>query len=289
MHYPRIISAIRSAKWAMLPSTMQAIRDTLAAHVNGKLSAADNPARRRAWDDGGDSSPRQPAPFTIIAPGVARVDMCGIIGKNLSMLEMDCGGCDIAAVEANLKLALASPGVAQVVLRIDSPGGTVNGVGEFAAKIRPMGEAAGKRVWAFTEGQCCSAAYWIAAGCFGIVCTASSDVGSIGVFMALVDESQAWADEGYKLVLIKAGTYKAAGIAGSEITPEQIALWQADVDVIYGAFTGFVSAQRPAVTTDAMQGQVFYGARAKTANLADEIVADMDEMVAKISASQTPV
>jgi signal peptide peptidase SppA len=285
MNYPRIISAIRSAKWAMLPSTMQAMRDALAAHINGKLAASDIPGRRRAYDEG-QSSGFMRKPFSMVAPGIACVELCGIIGKNLSSLEMDCGGCDIGQVESDLRLALAAPGVSSVILHIESPGGAVPGVGEFAAKIESLSAAAGKLVWAFVDGRCCSAAYWIACGCYGIIGTTSSDVGSIGVFMACVDESEAWAKEGYKLVLIKAGAFKGAGIPGSEISPEQITIWQADVDAIYATFSGFVSARRPAVTSDSMQGQVFFGARAQTAGLVDEMVPDLEAMIAKISLAQ---
>lgn len=286
MNYPRIISAIRSAKWAMLPSTMQAIRDAMAAHMAGKLTARETPGRRRAYDDGGGDYNREPAPFTLVAPGIACVDMCGIIGKNLSSLEMDCGGCDVGVVENNLKLALNSPGVQSVILNIDSPGGTVTGVAEFAAKIQTLSEAAGKLVWAFTGGQCCSAAYWIACGCYAIISTPSADVGSIGVYMALVDESEAWLQEGYKLVLIKAGKFKAAGIAGSVITEEQIAFWKEDVDAIYGDFTGFVSSRRPGVSIDTMQGQCFYGKKAKLVGLVNDQLDDMDALVAQISTAQ---
>jgi signal peptide peptidase SppA len=186
-------------------------------------------------------------------------------------------------VESNLRAALADIGVAAVVMDIDSPGGTVSGVAEFATKITQLSEAAAKPVYAYASGQCASAAYWIACGCTGIACSPSSDVGSIGVYMALVDESENWKAEGYKLVLIKAGENKAAGIAGSQITAAQVALWQADVDHIYNQFTAAVQAARPGIATDVLQGQTFYGDRARAAGLVDEMAADLLEMAAEVS------
>lgn len=281
MKYPRILAAIRSAKWAIAPASLQAIRDTLAAHVSGRMAlkvrADEDMEDCEMSEEGSDDGVK------MLVPGVACVRLFGIIGKHLSSMESECGGCDIARVEENLKAALANPMVATVILHIDSPGGAVPGVPDFAAKIKQMQAESGKSVWAFIDGQGCSAAYWIASACAGIACTTSSDVGSIGVYMALIDESQNWAEEGYKLVLIKAGEYKGAGMTGSVITPEQIALWQDDVNTIYAQFTGAVTAARPQVTSDTMQGQTFYGERALSVGLVDQICPDMDAMVAAVA------
>jgi signal peptide peptidase SppA len=276
MKYPRILAALQSARWAVTPETLQAIRDTLSARLSGKLAV---------MDDYDDDDTHTVEPFEMITPGVAVVQLAGIIGKNLSSLEMMCGGCDIGRVEQNLAAALASPGVGSVILHISSPGGTVNGVAEFSAKISTMSAESGKPVHAYMDEQGCSAAYWIACGCNGIACSPSSDVGSIGIYMALVDESENWAKEGYRLVLIKSGEFKAAGMPGSKITDAQIALWQADVDYIYAQFSGAVKETRPNVSDDAMRGQVFYGPMALAAGLVDKIVPDLNAMAEEVSPS----
>lgn len=275
MKYPRILAALRSARWAVTPETLQAIRYTLSARLNGRLSVMD--------DEGDGADDGTPPPYEMLAFGVAAVKLHGIIGRNLSSLEMMCGGCDLACVESNLMDALADPVVAVVILDIDSPGGTVAGVAEFAAKIGELSAQSGKPVVAYASGNCCSAAYWIASGCAQICCTPSSDIGSIGVYMALVDESENWAEEGYKLVLIKSGEFKAAGIAGSKITEAQVALWQADVDYIYAQFTAAVKAARPAVKDETMQGQVLFGPRAVEAGLVDKILPDIAAMVEQVA------
>jgi protease-4 len=271
--YPRILAAIRSAKWAVRPETLHAIRDVLSARLQGRLADPAYGLKLKAYrqDLEDDDSVEESPAYEFCAPGIAVVKLHGIIGKNLSGLEMMCGGCDIACVEENLTAALADSATATVILDIDSPGGTVTGVADFAAKIADLEADSGKTVVAYASGQCCSAAYWIACGCTALCASTSSDVGSIGVYIALVDESENWTEDGYKLVLVKAGDYKAAGISGSQITPEQIALWQADVDFIYAQFTGAVRAARPGIADETMQGQTFYGPRALAAGLVDEI------------------
>jgi protease-4 len=280
MKYPRILAAIRAAKWAVTPVTLQAIRDTLSARLTGHLA----PTAGEMDDYAPTAETDSEEPFEFVSPGIAAVELHGIIGKNLSSMEMMCGGCDLETVEENLTEALADSSTTAVILDIDSPGGSVSGVMEFAQKIGDLSTAAGKPVLSYASGQCCSAAYWIACGCpAGIIASPSSDVGSIGVYIALMDESEHWAQEGYKLVLIKAGEHKAAGIPGSQITPEQIALFQADVDYIYDQFTQAVRAARPGIADATMQGQTFYGPRAQAALLVDAIAPDLETAATLLS------
>jgi signal peptide peptidase SppA len=260
MRYPRILSAIRSARWAVAPATLQAITDTLGAHLRGQLHATLESAK--------------PVVAPQFGPGVIAVH--GIIGKHLSGLEVECGGCDVDIIGEALAAAVADPSITSVLLDFDSPGGTVTGVPELAAKIR---EAAGKKpVYAYTSGQCCSAAYWLAAAARKVYCAPSSDLGSIGVYIALLDDSEWWQKQGYKLELIKAGEYKAMGISGQPLADAERALLQADVDQIYELFTSDIRLTRP-LTDEVMQGQTFLGINAVKAGLADALYADREEVL----------
>jgi signal peptide peptidase SppA len=275
MKYPRILSAIRSAKWAVTPRTLQAISDVLGAHMRGVIAP-------RA-----DFMPVIPGPPASPTPAegdpseaIAIIPVHGIIGKNLSSLEMMCGGCDVDAVQGAIDEAIADPDVDAILLAIDSPGGVVTGVPELTAAIRAAG--AEKPIYAFTDAQCCSAAYWIASACKAIFCTMTADVGSIGVYVALIDDSEWWQKEGYKLELIKAGEFKAMGISGQPLAAAERDLIQADVNTIYGMFTGDVVKGRGAIEPAVMQGQTFMGEAAVTAGLADAIVTCLDDALDEI-------
>lgn len=294
MRYPHILAAIRSAKWAVRPATLQAIRDVLSARLlveRGADAAAPagnihSIAEFRSRDLPRAMTKRAAATVVVAAQQptqVAVVPVCGIIGKRLSEFEMMCGGCDLDEVEENLAEAVNDPTAASIVMHFDSPGGVVTGVPEFAAKIRAW--SAVKPIYAYTDTLCASAAYWLAAACTGIFCAPTADVGSIGVYMALVDESENWKQEGYKLVLIKAGDHKADGISGAPVSDSAIRLWQAECDTIYGMFTGDVKTSRPSVADTAMQGQCFMGEAAKVAQLVDDIIPDLNTLVAQILAA----
>jgi signal peptide peptidase SppA len=270
MRYPRILAALRTAKWAALPSTIQAVHDALAAHMRSQNAGHIKVAL-----------PTPASPTPVPSSNVAVIPVMGIIGKNLSSLETMCGGCDVNAVQGQIEEALEDDSCTSILLAFDSPGGVVTGVPELAAFIRAASNE--KPIYAFTDGQCCSAAYWLASATQGIFCTQTADVGSIGVYVALVDESEAWAKEGYKLELMKAGEFKAMGHPGKPLADGERALIQAGVDKVYGMFTADVLKGRGDVATATMQGQTFMGQDALTANLVDEISTGIDAVIAELS------
>ena len=284
MRYPHILAAIRSAKWAVTPATLQAIRDVLSSRLAGSaagpaLSAEEHlPTRTRAQVGALAAAARPSA--------IAVVPVFGIIGKRLSELETACGGVDLENIESALAAAVADPRIREIVIHFDSPGGVVTGVPELAAKIRAWRDT--KPIHAFTDTLMASAAYWLASACTSITCTPTADVGSIGVYMALIDESEAWAREGYRLVLIKAGVRKAEGHPGAPIEPETVAALQAEVDAVYSLFARDVIDTRPAITSGTMQGQTFFGEAALQVQLVDALVPDLATLLAQIAEAATP-
>ena len=284
MKYPRILAAIRSAKWAATPATVQAIADTLGSHLRGNVAARIiAPKIQGPFDE--EMPPRLPVekPGEVKSNGVAVIPVYGILGKHLSSMETMCGGCDVDAIASELSDALSDTNISAILFDFDSPGGVVTGVPELAAKIRAANEM--KPCYAFTATQCCSGAYWLASACTAFFCTSTADIGSIGVYVAMVDESEWWKKEGYKLELIKAGTFKAMGIAGAPLKDEERALIQNGVDDIYSMFTSDVQKGRGSVDSGVMQGQTFMGEKAIAAHLADELVGDIEEVISQIANS----
>ena len=276
--YPRIAAALLSARWCITPAALAAIRNTFEAACAGRLRADEHMTWPGQPDDYEEAEP-------VMAEGILVVPVHGVCARYLSAMETDCGGLDLNDTEATLRGAQADPRVQGIVLHFNSPGGTVTGIPELASLIRTISET--KPVIAFTDAQCCSAAYWLASACDSIVVTPTADVGSIGVYSALVDESAAWAQEGYKLELMKAGKHKAMGIPGLPLAPEDRALIQAEVDSIYAMFTADVVANRArngaTVAEDTMQGQTFMGGSAVAVGLADRVVGSLTDLLAALT------
>jgi hypothetical protein len=95
-----------------------------------------------------------------------------------------------------------------------------------------------------------------------VVASPSSTVGSVGVYMNLVDLSKAYDMAGAKSILIKSGIYKGVGAEGTTMTAEQMSNLQAGVDAIHADFKAAVNMKRSMVKADAMEGQTFSGKQA---------------------------
>lgn len=214
-------------------------------------------------------------------PPFAVIPIKGVIGKDLSTLESLCGCCDIHAVEEMLEECERDPAIKTIILEIDSPGGTSVGVPELANRIR---ESA-KEIISFTASECCSAAYWIGSQASAFYATPSSTVGSIGVYIAWPDCSEAYKMEGVKMEVIKSGLFKGAGIPGTSLDTNQRKMLQDEVNDIHGDFKAAVKAVRSFVEDASMEGQQFSGKRAAEAGLVTSLVNGFDELMESLDAS----
>ena len=72
------------------------------------------------------------------------------------------------------------------------------------------------------------------------------------------------------------------GFPGTSLSDEQRAELQAGVDAIFQMFKDDVAQGRDNISEDTMQGQTFMGATAVSAGLADEIVSDIEDVLATL-------
>lgn len=214
-------------------------------------------------------------------PPFAVVPVHGVIGRNLSDLEAMCGCCDIQAVEEMLEECERDPAIKTIILDFDSPGGTSVGVPELANRVK----ACSKEVISFTGSECCSAAYWIASQASQFYATPSSSVGSVGVYIAYPDLSKAYEMEGVRMDVIRAGTYKGAGIPGTSLDANQRKMLQDEVVSIWDDFKAAVKSVRSFVEDSSMEGQTFSGKKAAEAGLVTSLVNGFDELMTSLNAA----
>ena len=158
--------------WAMAPSVFENavqlfLRADLRAHVAATM-AAGSPA---AASSGSGYN---------VMDGVAIINLQGTMMKHLSSMEE---GASTVKVRHALRSAVRDSMVNSIVLRIDSPGGTVAGTKDLADDVRRANEK--KRVVAYVEDMCASAAYFVASQADQIYVNDMAVVGSIGTFGAL--------------------------------------------------------------------------------------------------------
>src|SRR5699024_4511213 len=128
------------------------------------------------------------------------------------------------AIRAAVQSAMADDAVDNIVLVIDSPGGSTAALSDLGDTIAWAREH--KTIISQVDTMAASAAYYVAAQTSKIYAGRMDLVGSIGVRMTLYDYSKAFGDAGIKAIPIDTGEFKSAGEIGTEITEAQIAEFQ---------------------------------------------------------------
>lgn len=257
--FEKVARRLYCENWAILPRMHAVISDIFQKHVTRTISAQEI-----------ELFGEKEELVMSVVDGVAVIPVHGVISKGINAMDRMSGATDVDEIGAMLKAAMADESVSAVVLDVDSPGGSVSGVPELAAAVAELSKH--KPVIAATESLMASAAYWISAGARAIYATPSAEVGSIGVYLPILDESGAYAAAGYKMEVLRSAEtpLKGAGIPGTALTPEQRADLQAGVDYLFSMFSGFVKSHRR-VDSEAMRGQTLFGNQAKAAGLVDSI------------------
>lgn len=228
-----------------------------------------------------------PRPAPPPMPGIAILPIHGTLVRRTVGLEADSGLLSYQAIQAGLAVALADPGVAGILLDVDSPGGEAGGVFDLADLISAAGRV--KPVWAIANESAFSAAYALASAASRLVLTRTAGVGSVGVIAMHIDQSVRDAQEGLKYTPVTAGAHKDDLSPHAALSDSAHAVLQAEVDRLYGLFVDTVAShgRLDADALRATEAGLFFGDAAVTAHLADA-VGTFDDTLAEMAAFLTP-
>jgi signal peptide peptidase SppA len=263
--YDLIMQAVLSTPWAILPEKLAAIEALLALRLAG--------GHVRAEDVAAATNGRRAATGPARVGAVAVLPIYGTIHQHAGMLLESSGGTATEAVSTALYQALDDPAVGAIVLDVDSPGGEVSGVDELATQIyQSRGQ---KPIVAVANSLMASAAYWIGSAADEVWVTPSGEAGSIGVYAAHQDVSQALEQGGVRVSLLSAGKYKTEGNQFEPLTAEARTALQARVDAYYEKFVAAVARGRgyaPVTVRNGFgEGRVLTAEAAVAAHLADRV------------------
>lgn len=174
-----------------------------------------------------------------------------------------------------LEMAEKDPKVKAVVLRVNSPGGTVTCSDTMYQMIKRFREKTHKPVVASAQEVMASGAYYMSTACDEIVAQPTSIVGSIGVIFELFEVDQGLAKLGIAANTIKSAAHKDIGSPFRPMAVDERQILQSTVDEYYKRFVGVVQAKyhiedqdQLAIATD---GRVFSGEEAKKIGLIDRV------------------
>lgn len=177
------------------------------------------------------------------APKIALIKLNGIIEASESQtgfLTEDFGATNLLK---SLKLAKEDNSVKAIIIKINSPGGTVATSQNIYHEIMRIRK--NKPVIVVMEDVAASGGYYIASAADRIIAQEGTLTGSIGVIFQTMDAHKLLTDKlGLKSNVIKSGTFKDAGSASREMTPQERVLFQNIVNDSYGQFLNAIENGR---------------------------------------------
>lgn len=178
----RLLSAIARQPWAITPDALELVLGIAQRNISDPQAVLSSPTVRR---ESGSLRMRD---------GVAVISVMGPIFPRADIFTQISGATSVETLALRFGEALAADDVKGIVLHIDSPGGQITGIHEFASQIFAARNS--KPVVTYTSGMCTSAAYWIGSAAQRVVADATAELGSIGVVSAWTDDKEARRSKG---------------------------------------------------------------------------------------------
>jgi protease IV len=164
--------------------------------------------------------------------------------------------------------------VKAIVIRINSPGGTVAPAQEIYREIEKIKKK--KPVVVSMETVAASAAYYISSNSDKIVCSAGTITGSIGVIMMLPEIDKVIEKIGVNVNVIKSGKYKDIGSSFRPMSGDERDILESFAREIHEQFISDVASGRKGkIDAEKLRsiadGRFFTGEKAKELGLVDSI------------------
>ena len=219
------------------------------------------------------------------APNLATGDAVAVIYANGIIASGTAGSTSVAtgitppSIQADLRRADGDPSVKAVVLRINSPGGSVVASNEIYKMLKDFK----KPVVVSMGEEAASGGYYISCAAKWIVANPDTLTGSIGVISELTNVDELIKKVGVEIVVIKTGPNKDIGSPFRPMTDDEKKIWQTVIDQ---AFDGFVQVivQGRGLPEDKVRqigdGRVYNGRQAKELGLVDQL-GYLDDAVSK--------
>ncbi|EJS8540078.1 signal peptide peptidase SppA [Salmonella enterica] len=182
---------------------------------------------------------------------------------------------------SQIRDARLDPKVKAIVLRVNSPGGSVNASEVIRAELAAA-KAAGKPVVVSMGGMAASGGYWISTPANYIVASPSTLTGSIGIFGVINTVENSLSSIGVHSDGVSTSPLAEISMTKA-LSPEVQQMMQLSIEYGYKRFITLVAEARkrtPEQIDQIAQGHVWTGEDAKANGLVDSL-GDFDDAVAK--------
>lgn len=284
--FSKVLQAINAGMWAITEEALKGIlciasRDITKAEYDVFHAAKEEDNKALVANLGEPVADTRNA-YTKDNIGFLYVD--GPIIPRADFFSEISGMVSIETLSRELETLQSMDNVEQIIMVMDTPGGDVTGVSEFAQKIK----ASEKPVIAYAYGMAASAGYWIASAAKEIHIPDTGLVGSIGVVTTYVDTSKKDADNGIEYIeFVSSQSPQKRPDLGTDEGKSEV---QKRVDSLASVFVETVANNRGVsvekVLSDFGQGGVLIGADAVQAGMADSVTT-LDKLIAQKTKTKT--
>jgi protease IV len=210
-------------------------------------------------------------------PKIVLVDISGVISdaEERTTFQLAQRPSMVAETKSVLDRAADDKDVAAVLLRINSPGGSVSASDTLYHELKTWKETNKKPVYAFFNGLSTSGAYYLAMAADRVIAHPAAVTGSIGVIMPGISFEGLMDKYGVADQTITSGPFKDTGSMFRDMRPDEKKQMQSVIDDLYGRFTSVVAAGRPRLDPDKIKkladGRVYSANQALAAGLVDDL------------------
>jgi len=181
----------------------------------------------------------------------------------------------VARLKEALLKAAADSAVKAILLRINSPGGTVTASDMLYHELRMFKQKRNIPIVASILDVGASGGYYVAMAADTVMAHPSSVTGSLGVIMVTMNAQGLLEKIGVQAVAVTSGPRKDMGSPFRAMTDEERTIFQTVINGLYEQFISVITQGRPNLSADTIRkladGRIYSGEQAKAAGLIDGI------------------
>jgi protease-4 len=195
----------------------------------------------------------------------------------------------VARIKEELQKAEKDEYVKGMVVKINSPGGTVTATDTIYHELMEFKRRTGTRIFACVTGLAVSGGYYVASAADEIIAHPTSVTGNIGVIALKFNVDQLLSKVGIQEETVKSADKKDIWSPFRPSTPEEKEIIQSVIDTFHDRFVEVVHAGRKALLSkeevdELADGRIFTAEQALAAKLVDKI-GYLDDAVKELKGS----
>ncbi|KKO18622.1 MAG: peptidase [Candidatus Brocadia fulgida] len=181
----------------------------------------------------------------------------------------------VARIKEELKMAARDKHMKAIILRINSPGGTVTASDMIYHELEQFKKKTGMKIIACIMDLGASGGYYVAVSADKIIAHPTTVTGSIGVIMLNLSVEGLLQKIGVKDASIKTGEHKDMGSPLKTMTNEERRIFQGVMDTLYERFLTVIAENRKDLALEKLKtladGRIYTAQQALEHGLIDQI------------------